>query len=143
MFCWIKSYLYNRRARVVIDNTKSKKILLRHGVPQGGVISQNLFLVFIDDLIKKFPSPVKCAMYANDLVLLRTEEYATTAKVRLQEATNILSSWAQDWCVKINKTKSFTTLLSTKSKPMPIMLDDTELHHTDSATYLGITFDKR
>ena len=26
---------------------------------------------------------------------------------------------------------------------MKIMLDDTELEHTDSATYLGITFDKR
>ena len=84
-------------------------------------------------------------MYADDLVLWSTEEYAITAKVRLQEATNILSSWAQDWCVKINKTKSFTILftLSTKSKPMKIMLDDTELQHTDSVTYLDITFDKR
>ena len=93
----MKSYLHNRRARVVIYNTKSKKILLRHG----------------------------------------TEEYATTAKIR--------PTSCQDWCVKINKTKYFTTLftLSTKSKPMKIMLDDTELQHTDSATYIGITFDKR
>ena len=81
MFCWIKSYLHNWRARVVIDNTKSKKILLRHGVSQGRVISPTLFLVFINDLIKKNPSPVKCAMYADDLVLWSTEEYATTAKV--------------------------------------------------------------
>ena len=145
MFRWIKSYLYNCRARAVIDNTKSKKIVLRHGVPQGGVISPTLFLVFINHLIKKFPSPVKCAMYADDLVQWGTEEYATNAKIRLQEATNSLSSWAQDWCVKINKTKYFTTLftLSTKSKPMKIMLDDTELQHTDSATYIEITYDKR
>ena len=68
---------------------------------KGGVISPTLFLVFINDLIKKFPSPVKCAMYADDLVLWSTEEYATTVKVRLQEATNILSSWAQDWCVNL------------------------------------------
>ena len=84
-------------------------------------------------------------MTADDLVLWSTEEYATAAKTRLQEATNILSSWAQDWCVKINKIKSFTILftLSCKPKPMKIMLDDTELEHTDSATYNGITFDKR
>ena len=145
MFCWIKSYLHNRRARVVIDNKKSKNILIRHGVPQGGIISPTIFLVFINNLINKFPSPVKCAMYADNIVLWSTEEYAITAKVRLQEATNILSGWAQDCCVKINKTKSFTTLftLSTKSNPMTIMLDDTELQHIDSATYLGITFDKR
>ena len=81
VFRWVKSYLHNLRARVVIDNTTSKKILFRQGVPQGGVISPTLFLVFINDLIKKFPSPVKCAMYADDLVLWNTEEYATTAKI--------------------------------------------------------------
>ena len=142
MFRWTKSYLNNRRARIIINNTRSKKILLRHGVPQGGVISPTLFLVFINDLIKKCPSPVKYAMYADELVLWSTEKYATTTKMRLQGATNI---WAQDWCVKINKTKSFTITfnLSTKSKPMKIMLDDTELQHTDSAQHIGITFDKR
>ena len=145
MFLWIKSYLHNHRARVVIDNTKSKNILLRHGVPQGRVMLPTLFFVFINDLINKFPSPVKCAMYADDLVLWSTEQYATTAKIQLQEATNILSSSAKDWCVKINKTKLFLTLftLSTKLKPMKIMLDDTELQHTDSTIYLGITLDKR
>ena len=84
-------------------------------------------------------------MYADDLVMWCTEEHATTAQLRLQEAANILYNWTQDWCVKINKTKSFTTLftLSTKAKHVKIMLDDVELQHTDSTTYLGVTFDKR
>ena len=72
--------------------------------------------VFINDLIKKFPSPVKCTMYADDFVLWSTEEYATTAKIRLQEAINILSSWTQDWCVKIDKTTYFTTLFTFSTK---------------------------
>ena len=110
MFRWIKSYLHNRRARVVVDNTKSKKILLRHGVPQGGVISTTLFVVFINDRIKKCPSPMKCAMYVDDLVIWNTEKYATTAKIRLQDAANILSNWAQDLCVKINQTNIFIIL---------------------------------
>ena len=119
MYKWIKSYLHNRRARVIIDSAKSKKNLLGHGVPQGGVLSPTLFLIFINDLIKQFPDAVKCAMYADDLVMWCTKEHATTAQLRLQEATNTLSNWTQDWCVKINKTKSFTTLftLSTKAKP--------------------------
>ena len=58
MFCWIKSYLHNRRARVVIDNIKRMKMLIRHGVPQGEVISPTFFLVFINYIIKKFPSQV-------------------------------------------------------------------------------------
>ena len=83
-------------------------------------------------------------MYADDLILWCKEEHATTAQPRLQEAANI-SNWMQDWCVKINKTKSFTILftLSTKAKHIKIMLEDVELQHTDSTTYLGVTFDKR
>ena len=128
-----------------MDNAKSKKILLRHGVPKGGVISPTLFLIFINDLIKQLPDAVKCAMYADDLVLWCKEEHATTAQLRLQEAVNILSNWTQDWCVKINKTKSFTTLftLSTIAKSVKIMLEDVKLKHTDSTTYLGVTFDRK
>ena len=145
MYSWIKSYLHNRRARLTVDNAKSKKVLLRHGVPQGRVLSLTLFLIFINDLIKQFPDAVKCAMYADDLVLWCKEEHATTAQLRLQEAVNILSRWTQDWCVKISKTKSFTTLftLPTKAKRVKIILENVKLQHTDSTTYLGVTFDKR
>ena len=88
-----------------------------------------LFLIFINDLVKQISHAVKCAMYADDLVMWCTEEYTTTAQIRLQEAANILSNWTQDWCVKINKTKSFITLLTlpTKAKHVKVMLDDVEL----------------
>ena len=66
---WIQSYLFNRRARVSIDQLSSRKILLRQGVPQSGVLSATLFLVFINDLVSEFPRGVKAALYAEDLVL--------------------------------------------------------------------------
>ena len=69
MFNWIKSYLYNRMARVFVDRVHSKKILLRHGVPQGGVLSPTLFLLFISDLVSELPKGVKAALYADDLVM--------------------------------------------------------------------------
>ena len=96
LFKWIKSFTHNRRARVVIDNNSNKKILLRHGVPQGGVLSPTLFIVFMNDLEKQLPTCVKSAMYADDLVMWSTEEYAATAQIRLQTAVNILSNWANE-----------------------------------------------
>ena len=137
MYRWIKLYLHNRRARVTVDN--AKRFFLDMGTTRRSPIT-NPFLIFINDMIKQLPDAVKCAMYADDLVLW-CKEHATTAQLRLQEASNILSNWKQDWCVKINKTKSFTTLftLSTKAKHIKIMLEDVELQHTDSTTYLGVT----
>ena len=51
MLRWIKSYLYNRRSRVTVNGQTGQKVLLRHGVPQGGVLSPTLFLIFIKDTL--------------------------------------------------------------------------------------------
>ena len=78
MYKWTKSYLHNRRARVMVDNKHSRKLLLRHGVPQG-LLSPSLFIIFINDLVAELPKGVHAALYSNDLVLWCPEEYATTA----------------------------------------------------------------
>ena len=105
MYKWISSFLNNRRARVSVDGKQSRKFLLRHGVPQGGVISPTLFLIFIDDLVSKLPRGVKIALYADDLVMWCTEEYAGTARYRMQQAADVLTAWTEEWNVSINKEK--------------------------------------
>ena len=145
MYSWIRTFLFNRRARVALDQTHSKKILLRHGVPQGGVISPTLFLLFINDLVEELPRGVKAALYADDLVMWCKEEYSTTATYRMQQAADKLNAWAEDWCVSISKEKSSTTLFtkSTVQKAGTIRLGDTTLKEEKVVTYLGVTFDKR
>lgn len=145
MLKWINSYLFNRRARVSLNQSNSRKFLLRHGVPQGGVLSPTLFLVFINDLVSELPKGVHAALYADDLVLWCKEEHASTATYRMQRAMDTLAAWAEDWCVTINKEKSSTTLftLSTKQRAGKVMLAGTPLKEEDEATYLGVTFDKR
>ena len=144
MFNWIKSHLYNRRERVSEDRIHSKKILLRHGVPQG-VLSPTLFLLFINDLVSELPNGVKAVLYADDLVIWCKEEYATTATYRMQLVADKLNSWIEKWCVAVNKDTSSTTLftLSPKQKAGTITLGGTPLKEDEETTYLGITFDKR
>ena len=120
-------------------------MLLRHGVPQGGVISPTLFLIFINDLVKELPPGIKAALYADDLVMWCTAEHATTATLKLQTAVDALSKWAKEWCVTINNDKSSTTFftLSPKQKPGTVLLDGTALREDKQPTYLGVTFDPR
>ena len=72
-----------RRARVSLDQLSSRKILLRRGVTQGGVLSPTLLLVFINDLVSELHMGVKAALYADDLVLWYKEEHASTANYRV------------------------------------------------------------
>lgn len=64
MMRWKQLYLYNRRTKVRLNGLHSRKVLLLHGVPQGGVV-----VVYINDLMKGLPAEVKVALYADDLVI--------------------------------------------------------------------------
>ena len=81
--------VYNCRTRVSADRIHSKKILLRHGVPQGGVLSPTLFLLFINDLVSELPKGVKATLYADDLVIWCKEELQphTGCSLRLTSST--------------------------------------------------------
>jgi len=100
---------------VTLNQATSRKFLLRHSVPQGGVLSLTLLLVFVNDLVSELPRGVQAALYADDLVRWCKEEHATTAKYRMQQAIDKLNAWAEDWCVTINKNKPCTTLFTLSS----------------------------
>ena len=50
---WIESFLQHRTAKVKLDGNLSQTVKIREGVPQGGVISPTLFVVFINDITNK------------------------------------------------------------------------------------------
>ena len=77
-----------------MEGHNSKKILLKHGVPQGSVLSPTLFLVFINDLIYDLPQGMRAALYADDLVVWCVEEHLTIANKRIQRAADNIAAWA-------------------------------------------------
>ena len=145
MYTWISQYLYNRQARVKLQGHKSKKRLLTQGVPQGGVLSPTLFLIFIDDIVKELPKGVQGAIYADDMVIWCSEEYVTTAQYRIQTTLDKIEIWTKDWLIKANASKTNFTLftLSSKSQNVKLKLNGQTLEENPTPTYLGVTFDAR
>ena len=67
----------------------------------------------MNDLVPELPNGVQSALYADDLVLWCSEEYATTARYRIQTALDMVANWANEWCVSINREKNNSNPLHT------------------------------
>ena len=145
MFKWIKSFLSHRTGRVKLNGTLSHKVTLLEGVPQGGVISPTLFIVYINDITKGLSTHTSRALHADDFAMWTSAKSTDSAKVRMQDALDNTSKWADDWCVTINSLKTVATCfsLSNKSEKIQMKIKNRKVPLDDTPTYLGIKLDKR
>ena len=145
MYEWICQYLNNRKAHVRNRSHRSRKKTLKHGVPQGGVLSPSLFIIFMNDVLRENPRWIHGAIYADDLVIWCSAEYLTTATVRIQEALRKLEGWTKRWLVSLNTKKTSYTIfsLSTRNQNTRLVIGGHALPQDKSPTYLGVTFDPR
>ena len=134
-----------RSARVRLDGQTSSSVKIREAVPQGGVISPTLFIIFIDDICDQLSSHIPRALHADDLALWTKAEQVTTAAIRMQEAMNLISDWAKEWLVMINRTKTEATCfsLSPKRKEFIVQINGQEIHQQITPTYLGVRLDRK
>ena len=145
MFQWIRSYLQERSAKVFLDGMESKSVKMREGVPQGGVISPTLFLIYINDISTAIPRHVSHTLHADDLATWNAADYTTTAAYRLQGTVDRIQKWTDDWGLDINKVKTVSTVfsLSTSKENIQLKLDNVILPQVETPTFLGVKLDSR
>ena len=145
MYMWIQHFLFARTTRVKLDGILSKKVCLREGVPQGGVLSPTRFLVYINDILTTISKRVSNTLHADDLAVWNASEHTTTATYRIQEAISSINKWTLDWDLEINISKTNSTLfsLSTSEEQIKLRLNDGIVPQTDTTTFLGVKLDTR
>ena len=145
LFSWIKNLLIHRTARVIVDGEASHRVQLREGVPQGGVISPVLFLVFIDDITSCVPQHVSNTLHADDFAVWSTTTYTTTAVKRIQATVDNVNQWNIDWGQEASKTKTCATLfsLSPKREEVRITFGREIIPLEDTPTFIGVKHDTR
>ena len=109
MYTWLQHFLFARTARVKLDGIFSKKVCLREGVSQGGVLSPSLCLTTISKRVLN-------ALHADDLAIWNESEHTTTATYRIQEAIDGINKWTLDWGLEINIGETNNTLFSFNPK---------------------------
>jgi hypothetical protein len=99
------------------------------GVPQGSILGPLLFLLFINDIVDVLSNSMK--LFADDTSLYCIVDDQNETAESLNSDLNSLSTWASDWCVNFNASKTKTMLFTRKHDvniPPLYMTDDQQLH---------------
>ena len=140
---WFRSYLTNRKQKVVINGFESNSKTLPHGVPQGSVLGPILFLIYINDLNNCIKY---CTTYhfADDTNLLNiSNDYQTLRKKVNYDLFN-LHKWLTANKISLNEGKT-ELIFFRKSGPVPLIkikLHGKSLIPSNSVKYLGVYLDE-
>ena len=104
LWCWgellsqLKNYLQNQEQRVTLNGQTSGQRNINSGVPQGSVLGQRLFLIYINDLPDGITS--KCKIFADDTSLFQKDLHKSVDKLNI--GLQKINEWANQWIMHFN-----------------------------------------
>lgn len=142
---WFNSYLSSRNQYTRIGNASSNTLPVEFGVPQGGVVSSLLFLLFINDIANCSPS-TKCVIYADDTSIYVSSPNIDELFLKANTSLSLFKSWFDANKLSLNVSKTQYMIFHRKQKVVPIInqslsLNGIELKRVFSVKFLGIILD--
>ena len=138
-----KNYLSNRVQRVRINNAVSDPRTVSMGLPQGGLLSPVLFLLFINDL-PNISDNFKAILFADDTTLNFTGEPDDINQFCLADLHKFYT-WTLANRLSLNTEKTFFISHNFKninSSSFSLTLNGQELCGEESGEFLGVHIDK-
>ena len=146
---WFKSYLTQRKCRVVINGTQSQFTNLDCGVPQGSVLGPILFTVYtlpLGDIIRKHG--LTFHLYADDsqkYAIFKFQEYADVVS-KMEHLVADIRKWYAANMLKCNDPKTDMMVLSSKYSPItdfiPVKVGDHDIPSALKLRNLGVIMDQ-
>ena len=140
---WFQAFLTGRSQRVKIGSKVSISKNLKSGVPQGGILSPLLYILYVADL-EEWLVHSKASTYADDTKTGVSGTNLDEIKKKLEEdGDNVLRYMASNGLVA-NPKKTSLIFINTKKQcdPIKIKIGGVEIIQEQSAKLLGITFDE-
>ena len=135
---WIKSFLSDRRQRVVVGNEKSEWENVKSGIPQGSVLGPTLFVLFINDLPEVVSSTIK--IFADDTKMYRKVNNDED-RLLLQKDIDKLCKWSETWQLQFNATKCKVMHKGKHSLNATYEMNGTILENVTEEKDLGVIID--
>ena len=136
---WFRSYLHERKQKVIIRGQESEYGNINAGVPQGSVLGPLLFLIYINDLVVNVTANIK--LFADDTSLFIDFEDPNESEKILNADLRTIKEWAEQWIVTFSppKTKSMTCSLKKTPPNVNLQFDTQQLDNIPTHKHLGLT----
>ena len=125
----------------MLDGECSSKVPVTSGVPQGSVLGQLLFLLYINDFPENIQSQVR--LFADDTAVYLTVRSKNDTSI-LQDDLNTSQERERTWDMEFNPSKCQVLHISRARQPIhsQYTLHGEILESVDSARYLGVSISK-
>ena len=104
VLCWFRSYLSDRKQRVVVGGQASDWASVEAGVPQGSILGPLLFLIYINDIVRNIGATIR--LFADDSSLYFVVDSPLTSAAILNTDLAI-GNWADARRVSFHAGKTF------------------------------------
>ena len=133
-----KSYLSNRKQRVVIDGVYSDPCDVKAGVPQGSRLGPLLFIIYINDILENLEC--NAMLFADDTSLTAFGVDPSLTAAALNRDLLKIANWAEIWKVTFNATKSKDIIFTNRvlNNSPPLTLNNTVVDRVSTHKHLGL-----
>lgn len=126
------------------DHSGDKYSVAHKGVPQGGVLSPLLYILYVANITDNIPKSVSISQFADDIAIFLKFSSLARGKKIIEKATKILAKNLQDLGLDLTPSKS--TLIHFNNKNIlpgntEITIQNYSIKSSQSARFLGLTFD--
>ena len=108
---WVTNFITDRISKVSFASAHSKYKSFKNGVPQGGVLSPQLFNFYVSTAPEP-PEGILLLSYADDFVIATKSHSIKKAEEKLQDYVNKIGEWFKQIEVDLSPAKSTVTLLT-------------------------------
>lgn len=146
---WITSRTFSVKS----NKTMSEQFPVAAGVPQGGVLSALLYIIYTADL----PTPpqhthaINRLQYADDILLYVSAKHIINAQNRLNTYLDVIHQHFTKWKIRINPNKCEATVIVGRlkhcgsfiiknHKQIALTINNTPIPLVNELKYLGVTF---
>ena len=100
----IKSFLENRKFKIMVEGRFSTIKAIPFGVPQGAVNSPTLYNIYTHDVSHQHNTPL--ALYADDTAFYASSLSLQPIVSKLSNYTDTISNYFEKWKINVNTQKT-------------------------------------